>query len=130
MTAPKLEQVCYRRAEIKNDSRYSLLAGRAQLFEGDEYLGATAIDFVAPALTTGNEFVSVLSAGAHSPNAARCFFNFLFTEKGQIAYNGPTSVSPFGAIGGGEPLPSAYIDPKINEVAQHQKELLTLMGLQ
>jgi iron(III) transport system substrate-binding protein len=93
-------------------------------------LDGAPIDFVAPALTTGNEFVSVLSAGAHSPNAARCFFNFLFTEKGQIAYNGPTSVSPFGAIGGGEPLPSAYIDPKINEVAQHQKELLTLMGLQ
>ena len=48
VTAPKLEQVCYRRAEIKNDSRYSLLPGRAQLFEGEEYLGATALDFVAP----------------------------------------------------------------------------------
>jgi iron(III) transport system substrate-binding protein len=93
-------------------------------------LDGAPIDFVAPALTTGNEFVTVLSAGARSPNAARCFYNFLFTEKGQIAYNGPTSVSPFGAIGGGEPLPSAYIDPKISEVAQHQKELLTLLGLQ
>jgi uncharacterized protein (TIGR02231 family) len=48
LTAPKLEQVCHRRAEIKNDSRFSLLPGRAQLFEGDEYLGATALDFVAP----------------------------------------------------------------------------------
>jgi len=51
VTAPKLEQVCYRRAEIKNDSRYSLLPGRAQLFEGDEYLGTTALDFVAPGQT-------------------------------------------------------------------------------
>jgi uncharacterized protein (TIGR02231 family) len=51
VTAPKLEQVCYRQAEIKNDSRYSLLPGRAQLFEGDEYLGATALDFVAPGQT-------------------------------------------------------------------------------
>jgi uncharacterized protein (TIGR02231 family) len=51
VTAPKLEQMCYRRAEIKNDSHYSLLRGRAQLFEGDEYLGATAIDFVAPGQT-------------------------------------------------------------------------------
>jgi uncharacterized protein (TIGR02231 family) len=51
LAAPKLEQVCYRRAEIKNDSRYSLLPGRAQLFESDEYLGATALDFVAPGQT-------------------------------------------------------------------------------
>ena len=51
LTAPKLEPVCYRRAEIKNDSRYSLLPGRAQLFEGDEYLGATGLDFVAPGQT-------------------------------------------------------------------------------
>lgn len=51
VTAPKREEVCYRRAEIKNDSRYSLLAGRAQLFENDEYLGATALDFVAPGQT-------------------------------------------------------------------------------
>jgi uncharacterized protein (TIGR02231 family) len=51
VTAPKREQVCYRRAEIKNDSAYSLLPGRAQLFEGDEYLGATGLDFVAPGQT-------------------------------------------------------------------------------
>ncbi len=51
VTAPKREEVCYRRAEIKNDSRYSLLPGRAQLFESDEYLGATALDFVAPGQT-------------------------------------------------------------------------------
>lgn len=51
ITAPKLEAVCYRRAEIKNTSAYSLLPGPAQLFEGEEYLGATALDFVAPGQT-------------------------------------------------------------------------------
>ncbi len=48
VTAPKVEPVCYRRATVKNTSPYSLLAGQAQLFEGDEYLGATQIEFVAP----------------------------------------------------------------------------------
>jgi uncharacterized protein (TIGR02231 family) len=48
VTAPKVEQVCYRRATVKNTSQYSLLAGKAQLFEGDEYLGATPMEFVAP----------------------------------------------------------------------------------
>ncbi|MCC6192401.1 MAG: mucoidy inhibitor MuiA family protein [Anaerolineales bacterium] len=51
VTAPKLESVCYRRAEVKNDSAYSLLPGGAQLFEGDEYLGATRLEFVAPGQT-------------------------------------------------------------------------------
>lgn len=48
VTAPKQEQVCYRRATLKNDSPYTLLPGSAQLFEGDEYLGATQLEFVAP----------------------------------------------------------------------------------
>lgn len=51
ITAPKLEPVCYRRAELKNDTVYSLLPGPMQLFEGDEYLGATYIEFVAPSQT-------------------------------------------------------------------------------
>ena len=51
LTAPKREAVCYRRAEIKNDSAYTLLPGRAQLFEGEEYLGATALELVAPSQT-------------------------------------------------------------------------------
>jgi uncharacterized protein (TIGR02231 family) len=51
VTAPVREPVCYRRAEVKNDSRFSLLPGRAQIFEGDEYLGATELEFVAPGQT-------------------------------------------------------------------------------
>ncbi len=48
VTAPKLDQNCYRRAKVKNTSPYSLLPGAAQLFEGDEYLGATRLEFTAP----------------------------------------------------------------------------------
>jgi len=58
VTAPKREPVCYRRATAKNDSPYSLLPGPAQLFEGDEYLGATRLEFVAP----GQEFKLALGA--------------------------------------------------------------------
>jgi len=48
VTAPKIEAVCFRRAKVKNESRYSLLKGNAQIFEGDDYLGATTLEFVAP----------------------------------------------------------------------------------
>jgi len=58
VTAPRREAICYRRATVKNDSPYSLLSGPAQLFEGDEYLGATRLEFVAP----GQEFELALGA--------------------------------------------------------------------
>jgi uncharacterized protein (TIGR02231 family) len=48
VTAPRLEPVCYRRAKGRNESPYTLLPGSAQLFEGDEYLGATQIRHTAP----------------------------------------------------------------------------------
>jgi uncharacterized protein (TIGR02231 family) len=48
VTAPKLQAACFRRALVKNESAYSLLPGQAQLFEGDDYLGATTLEFVAP----------------------------------------------------------------------------------
>ncbi len=48
VTAPKLEAACYRRAKVKNTSEYSLLPGAAQLFEGDDYLGATHLEFTVP----------------------------------------------------------------------------------
>ena len=88
------------------------------------------IDFVAPELTTGNEFETILSQGADSPNAARCFMNFLFTEAGQQAYNGPTSVSPLANISDTAPMPSDYIDPRIPELSEHSAEIVKLLGLQ
>jgi uncharacterized protein (TIGR02231 family) len=48
VTAPRREPVCYRRARAKNESPYTLLPGKAQLFEDDDYLGATQLDLVAP----------------------------------------------------------------------------------
>lgn len=48
VTAPKLQAACFRRALVTNESAYSLLPGTAQLFEGDDYLGATTLEFVAP----------------------------------------------------------------------------------
>jgi uncharacterized protein (TIGR02231 family) len=58
VTAPRREPVCYRRARVKNDSPYSLLPGRAQLFEGEDFLGTTQLDFIAP----GREFELALGA--------------------------------------------------------------------
>lgn len=48
VAAPKLEAACYRRAKTRNTTAYTLLPGPAQLFEGDDYLGATRFDFTAP----------------------------------------------------------------------------------
>lgn len=48
VTAPKLSAACYRRATVKNDSPYTLLPGSAQLFEGEDYLGATALELTPP----------------------------------------------------------------------------------
>lgn len=58
VTAPRREAVCYRRATVKNESAYSLLPGPAQLFEGDDFLGATRLEFTAP----NQEFELVLGA--------------------------------------------------------------------
>ncbi|HKV06672.1 MAG TPA: mucoidy inhibitor MuiA family protein, partial [Thermoanaerobaculia bacterium] len=48
VTAPRVEPVCYRRAKGKNESPYTLPPGPAQLFDGDEYLGATHLRHTAP----------------------------------------------------------------------------------
>ncbi|HKH46173.1 MAG TPA: mucoidy inhibitor MuiA family protein [Thermoanaerobaculia bacterium] len=48
VTAPRVEPVCYRRAQGRNESPYTLLPGPAQLFGGDEYLGATCLRHTAP----------------------------------------------------------------------------------
>jgi uncharacterized protein (TIGR02231 family) len=48
VAAPKLIEVAYRRAKIPNDSSYTLLPGPANLFAGDEFIGATELELVAP----------------------------------------------------------------------------------
>lgn len=64
------------------------------------------IDIVIPDVTTGNEFVVLLSRGTASPNAARCLYNFLFTPEGQVAFTGPVSASTMGANGAVPGLPA------------------------
>jgi len=92
-------------------------------------LEGAPIEFVAPSPTTGNEFETVLSQGADSPNAAKCLYNFLFSEAGQKAYNGPTSVSPLPNIADTAPMPQGYIDPRIPELSQHSEQIVKALGL-
>jgi uncharacterized protein (TIGR02231 family) len=47
VTAPKLVEAVYRRAQVTNDSPYTLLPGPANLFVGDEFIGVTELDLVA-----------------------------------------------------------------------------------
>ncbi len=48
VTAPKLVEAAYRRAQVANDSPYLLLPGAANLFTGDEFIGATRLKLTAP----------------------------------------------------------------------------------
>lgn len=46
--APRLVEAVYRRARLVNDSTYLLLPGKANLFSGEEFIGATAVELTAP----------------------------------------------------------------------------------
>jgi len=48
VSAPKLVEAAYRRAQVANDSPYTLLPGAVNLFVGDEFVGATDLELVAP----------------------------------------------------------------------------------
>jgi len=48
VTAPKLVAAAYRRAKVANDSPYTLLPGPVNLFAGDEFIGTTELELVAP----------------------------------------------------------------------------------
>jgi uncharacterized protein (TIGR02231 family) len=48
VTAPKLVEAAYRRATVTNDSAYTLLPGSTNLFDGDEFIGATKLELIAP----------------------------------------------------------------------------------
>ena len=48
VTAPKLIEAVYRRAKAANDSPYTLLPGPANLFAGEEFIGATQLKLTAP----------------------------------------------------------------------------------
>ena len=48
VAVPKLVEATYRRARVPNDSPYTLLPGPANLFAGDEFIGATQLPLTAP----------------------------------------------------------------------------------
>jgi uncharacterized protein (TIGR02231 family) len=48
VAAPRLVEAAYRRAKVTNDSPYTLLPGPANLFAGDEFIGATRMELTAP----------------------------------------------------------------------------------
>jgi len=48
VTAPKLVEAAYRHADVTNNSLYTLLPGPANLFAGDEFIGATELELPAP----------------------------------------------------------------------------------
>ncbi len=47
ITAPKIAEEAYLRAKIMNNSEYVMLAGKANIFHGDEFVGATEIPVTA-----------------------------------------------------------------------------------
>jgi len=48
VAAPKLVEAAYRRAQVDNDSAYTLLPGPANLFAGDEFIGIAELELIAP----------------------------------------------------------------------------------
>jgi len=48
VSAPGVVQAVYRRARARNESAYTLLAGKVNLFAGEEFLGATELELTAP----------------------------------------------------------------------------------
>ena len=48
VSAPKLVEAAYRRAQTTNDSPYTFLPGPASLFAGDEFIGTTKLELIAP----------------------------------------------------------------------------------
>ncbi|MBN2146069.1 MAG: mucoidy inhibitor MuiA family protein [Anaerolineales bacterium] len=45
---PKLVEAVYRRAKVTNSSPYTLLAGDANIFSGEEFIGSTPLEMIAP----------------------------------------------------------------------------------
>ena len=48
ITSPKIAEEVYMRAKIKNTSEFVLLAGAVNVFHGDDFVGVTEIETIAP----------------------------------------------------------------------------------
>lgn len=51
VVVPKIAETVFRRAKVANSSPFVLLPGRAQLFVGDDFIGATTLPHTAPGQT-------------------------------------------------------------------------------
>lgn len=88
------------------------------------------IGWAAPEPVTGYEYITVISEGTDSPNAARCLYNFLFTEDGQRTSLGIGGVSPIGAEGTAK-MPERYISANVTAMTDEEKnEIARLLNIQ
>lgn len=88
------------------------------------------IAFAAPAPVTGYEYIAVVSEGSDSPNAARCLYNYLFSEEGQTVYVGEAGVSVIGAPNT-MAMPERYSSPNVGAITDDEKnEIARLLNIQ
>lgn len=88
------------------------------------------IGWAAPEPATGYEYVAVISEGSDSPNAARCLYNYMFTEDGQRIYMGTNGISTTGAEGT-MAMPERYIAPNITAMSDEDKNnILRLLTIE
>ncbi|WP_028710485.1 ABC transporter substrate-binding protein [Paracoccus pantotrophus] len=88
------------------------------------------VDTFIPSMTSGIEYATMLTTGSDSPNAAKCLYNFLYTQEGQKAFNSTTSVPVIPNMEGMAALPADYRDPRISEVGEHSTDILKLLRIQ
>lgn len=88
------------------------------------------IGWIAPEPATGYEYIAVISEGSDSPNAARCLYNYMFTEEGQRIYMGSNGISVIGAEGT-MAMPNRYVSPAITSMTDDARnEILRLLNIQ
>jgi uncharacterized protein (TIGR02231 family) len=75
VTAPKLAETAHLRAKVANTSDYVLLPGEANVFWGDEFVGRSALENIAP----GQEFE--LSLGVDDRITVECKPSAISAEK-------------------------------------------------
>lgn len=88
------------------------------------------VDTFIPNMTSGIEYYTMQPSGADSPNAAKCLFNFLYTDDGQRMFNGSTSVPIYPNMDGMKSLPPNYVTPKILALtSETEAEIIKLLDL-
>lgn len=93
-------------------------------------LEGAPIALVIPEPGIGVEFLSALSDGGDSPNAARLFLDFMLSEEGQAVFNASDGWTPGPDAGEVKSVPESYEPNRIPEALKHRDELLSLLGLQ